>query len=74
MTLPEGISCHDISSEAYREYVYADGTVYRVDNPRTLYLKRAGNTHRVVDYLGVTHYPSPTWVALRWKSDPEVSF
>jgi len=71
-----GMSLHDVSSEEWREYVYADGAIFRVDCPRSLYLKQdeRGDSHRVVDKQGVTHYPRRGWIGLRWKSSPEVEF
>jgi len=65
---------NDLSTELWREYDF-NGRVYRIDNPVTLYQRRGGSTHRVVDSEGVVHCvpgPSnPCGVVLRWKSrDP----
>ena len=68
---------HDISTEDWREYVYGDGSAYRIEKPKRLLVKDRENlpdSHRVVDENGVTHYPNPTWVAVRWEADPAVSF
>ncbi|MER8640985.1 hypothetical protein [Mesorhizobium sp. M1252] len=73
---PEGFSQHDITVEAWREYHYGDGT-YFIKGPTTLFLKRddRGDSHRVVDANGVTHYPRRGWLAISWRSDIEkVSF
>ncbi len=62
----------NISTERYREYVQADGTTYRIDNPVALYRREGGTTHRVVDVEGVVHcvpcgalHPA---VVIRWKN------
>ena len=64
----------DLSSEKYREYDF-EGRVYRIDNPKTLYYKRLGSTHRVLDSEGVVHcIPAPGChgCVLRWESkDPK---
>lgn len=61
----------DISSEEYREYVYPDGKVVRVENP--VYVKVApsslgGHAHRVqtVDQMGF--YIPWGWRYIRWKA------
>lgn len=70
----------DISSEEWREYdfVTMDSRVFtsRITSPVTLYIKSKpeGDTHRVVDKSGVTHYIPARWFSLRWKANPEVSF
>lgn len=58
----------DISDETYREYDFG-GRTYRIDNPKQLYYRSGGSTHRVVDASGVTHcVPAPGvgGCALRW--------
>ncbi len=70
---------NDLSSESYREYDFG-GRVYRIDNPKTLYFRKGGSTHRVVDQLNVVHLlPGPGYrdCVIRWVSkNPEspVSF
>jgi hypothetical protein len=67
---------YDISSEAWREYDFS-GRVYRIENPKTLYIREGGTTHRVVDADGITHcIPAPgvDGCVLRWKAAPAVSF
>jgi hypothetical protein len=62
----------DISHESWREYVYEDGKVYRIENPVTLYLREGGTGHRVLDKTGVTHWvPVNTWHCIRWLTLPE---
>ncbi|QIG67355.1 hypothetical protein EVB39_026 [Rhizobium phage RHph_TM3_3_9] len=66
-----------IDTEQYREYVYGDGTVYRIDRPKTLFVKSddRGDSHRIVDDNDVTHYPKRGWIAIRWYAPTEpVSF
>lgn len=55
--------------EEWREYVYADGFTYRVDTPAALFVKNKpeGDSHRVVDASGVTHYIPSGWRILRWR-------
>lgn len=64
----------DLTSEEYREYVGPNGTVYRIDNPVSLYYREGGSTHRIVDREDIVHciaYPSGyngALIALRWKN------
>lgn len=58
----------DISQEEYREYDFG-GRVYRIDNPKDLYI--GATTHRVVDADSVVHcipVPGSYGCVLRWKS------
>ena len=55
----------DISVEAYREYVYSNGGVFKIATPATLYIMPNGS-HRVVDQAGVTHRPERGYVGIRW--------
>ncbi|WP_159585952.1 hypothetical protein [Chelativorans xinjiangense] len=67
----------EITTEEYREYHYGDGDVYRIDGPVRLWWKRDedGDSHRILDASGVTHYPRRGWVAITWKAPSEpVSF
>lgn len=59
----------DISSEAYRIYTYTQGRTLRIDAPETLYVL-PGDSHRVVDAEGVTHRPTPGFLAISWKPRP----
>lgn len=68
---------YDVSVEEFREYVYGDGSAYRVDKPVKLYVKsdEKGDSHRVVDIKNVTHYPKRGWIAIRWYAPSQnVSF
>lgn len=62
----------DVSVEDWREYVFSDDFVYRIFDPRTLYVKQkpGGDSHRVIDGKGVTHYIPTGWRVLRW-SQPD---
>jgi len=56
--------------EEYREYDFG-GRVYRIYNPATLYYRKGGSTHRIVDASGVVHcLPGPGYrdCVLRWKN------
>jgi hypothetical protein len=57
----------NISSEDYREYTYANGVKFRINDPVDLYLLDDGKSHRVVDHAGVTHRPERDWIAISWK-------
>ena len=61
----------DIGVELWREYVYKDGFVYRIEDPLTLYSKHKpeGDSHRVLDRHGVTHYVPAGWRILRWNGE-----
>lgn len=59
----------DISSEAFRIYAYADGKRFRINAPVSLYVLEGGS-HRVVDGDGMTHRPTPGWLAISWKPKP----
>jgi hypothetical protein len=51
------VTRHDISSEAYREYIFGD-TVHRINGPVALWVGQT--THRVLDELGLVHCcPAP---------------
>jgi len=54
----------DLSDEIYREYVLPAG-VYRIEDPKTLYWRSGGSTHRVVDSFGIVHCV-PCNCAIRW--------
>jgi len=61
---------YDLTDEAWREYQFGD-IAYRIYDPVSLYFRKSGSTHRVVDVEGVTHcVPAPGFnnCVLRWKS------
>ena len=55
----------DISSEAWREYLYPDGTTVRVQGPVALNVSKSGG-HRIFDEAGVSNYIPNGWKHLRW--------
>lgn len=62
--------------EAYREYDFG-GRVYTIHQPKELYYRSGGSTHRVVDAFGTTHcVPAPgvNGCVLRWQANPPVAF
>jgi hypothetical protein len=59
----------DISSELFRVYAYPDGQRFRINAPVSLYVLDSGS-HRVVDEEGITHRPTPGWLAISWKPRP----
>ncbi len=62
----------DISQELWREYDFNGGNqhrVYRIDNPKKLFIRPGGSTHRIVDADGVAHLcPGPGFrgCVIRW--------
>lgn len=66
----------DISHEIWREYDFTGGGVhriYRIENPKLLFIREGGSTHRIVDANGVTHLcPGPGFrgCIIRWKNPP----
>lgn len=56
----------DISSEAYREYVFPDHTV-TIENPVALNVNYSSGGHRVWDAQGVSHYIPGGWRELKWE-------
>lgn len=73
------LTTSDLTKEEYREYDFG-GRVYRIESPKTLYMRKGGSTHRVLDAAGVVHcIPAPGvgGCALRWKpknADEPVQF
>jgi len=64
----DGMTKHDLTVELWREYDFG-GRVYRIENPKALYLRPGSSTHRVEDANGVVHcLPSPGQMGcvLRW--------
>lgn len=62
----------NIQDESWREYVYPDGSVYRINSPYMLWIfeGKSGWTQRILDTDGVTHRPQPGWLAIRWEARP----
>lgn len=65
---------YDISNEAWREYVYGDGSKIRFDSPSTLIVEKkdGGDRHRLILRDGpsaeVGVYVTPGWKAIRWQT------
>lgn len=64
---------HDISNEAWREYVYAGNMKMRVDGAVRLFVEKkpGGDRHRlIVKEYGkeVGMYVTPGWLAIRWQT------
>lgn len=63
----------DLKDEEYREYEFgisATRTIYRIPNPITLFFRKGGTTHRILDSTGVVHCLPAVGVdgcVLRWK-------
>lgn len=69
---------NDLSTELWREYDFG-GRVYRIDNPKTLFTRVGGTTHRVIGQDGVAHclpIPGLQGCVLRWqeRSGPGATF
>lgn len=61
---------NDISSETFREYLYADGSKLRIDNPTKLFVSPSsmgGHAHRVQTAEGFAYYVAPGWKTIRWQ-------
>ena len=56
----------DISTEQFREYVFANGCVM-IDEPTHLSVSKSGG-HRLLDADGVSHYIPAGWIHLRWRA------
>lgn len=69
---PSDLNKFDISCEEYREYyLVASDYTYRINNPVSLYVRKGGTTHRVIDADGVAHCvlsPETGRSVLRWKN------
>lgn len=57
---------NDISSEEWREYVFSDTLIVRINGPLGLNVSKAGG-HRLVDSDGSSHYIPRGWKHLRWR-------
>lgn len=62
----EGHTIVEIDSELYRTYTYKDGSKFRINDPKTLYITENGS-HRIVDGEGVTHRPERDYLGISWK-------
>ena len=59
----------DISSEAWREYRFADGSTVRIDTPLKLNVSDSGG-HRIFDAQNRSHYIPSGWLHLSWEAKP----
>ena len=65
-----GAEEHDVTCEEWREYDFS-GRVYRITSPKTVWFRKDGTTHRVVDSENIVHclpYPGVNGCVLRWKT------
>lgn len=65
----EELKFYDIAElEEWREYVFSDNNVYRIEKPVKLHVKRHdnGDSHRVIDAAGIRHYVPAGWIAMRF--------
>lgn len=65
--MSENHTSHEISNEVFREYVYPDGSVFRIERPTHLFI--LNGSHRVVDAAGVTHRPERGYLGIRWQQN-----
>jgi hypothetical protein len=56
----------DISSEAFRTYVFEEGETVYIDQP--VWLSVSENGHRILDIHGVSHYIPVGWLHLYWEA------
>jgi hypothetical protein len=61
-----GLAFTDITSECWREYIYPDGHVIRIEEPEALNVSKSGG-HRLLDGEGISHYIPKGWRHLKWK-------
>ena len=59
----------DISTEVYREYVFPNCEVVRINAPTGVNVSASGG-HRVLDAAGISHYIPTGWIHLRWEAKP----
>lgn len=57
-------------NEEYRVYTFSGGSTLRIEQPRWLHVKNKekGDSHRVIDADGVSHYVHPGWLAVSFKA------
>jgi hypothetical protein len=65
---PVNLVFADISNEAYRTYYFPTGET-TITEPVKLNVKRKpeGDSHRIIDAAGVSHYVPAGWLRLSWK-------
>lgn len=63
------MKAYDLLVEEWREYDF-NNRIYRILNPKTLFIKEGGTTHRILDSDDIVHcVPAPGYngCVLRWK-------
>lgn len=65
----------DISNELYRTYTFPTGEV-TINEPVKLSVKRKpeGDSHRIIDAAGNSHYIPAGWLKLSWKGKEGVAY
>jgi hypothetical protein len=68
-----------INNEAFRTYVFANGGKVTITAPVSLSVRRKpeGDSHRIIDAEGTSHYIPAGWIHLFWRgkdSTPAYSF
>lgn len=58
----------DISSEAYRTYIYPEGVEYSVVGPLLISISESGD--RIFDDRGDSHWIHPGYVSITWRAKP----
>lgn len=57
----------NIDDEEYREYIFPDGQIIRINRPLYLNVSKSGG-HRLFDKSGMCHYIPYKWIHLRWRA------
>lgn len=65
----------DLTSETWREYVTADGKVYRIDSPQKFFVNKTSGTHYVLDSKGIVHtLLASAFMVLRFDDKDGITF
>ena len=64
MAITDKLEWVDISEEKYREYLYPDGEVIRIDAPVAISFSERG--HRIYNKAGQSYYIPKIFLAIRW--------
>lgn len=66
---PVKLEFADISNEVFRTYDFGDGRIVTIQNPIKLNVKRKpeGDSHRLIDKAGYSHYVPAGWCHLMWQ-------
>ena len=57
----------NIDDEEYREYIFPDSQIIRINRPLYLNVSKSGG-HRLFDESGMCHYIPYKWIHLRWEA------